>query len=58
MTNTFRPVKVSATVTYSEALEQLRIAADALDQARAMLKDIGISRADAVREGSKPFWQG
>jgi uncharacterized protein YjiS (DUF1127 family) len=24
----------------------------------AMLKDIGISRADAVREGSKPFWQG
>lgn len=21
-----------------------------------MLKDIGISRADAVREGSKPFW--
>lgn len=22
----------------------------------AMLKDIGISRADAEREGSKPFW--
>lgn len=22
----------------------------------AMLKDIGISRADATREGSKPFW--
>lgn len=22
-----------------------------------MLKDIGISRADAVREGSKPFWR-
>jgi len=23
----------------------------------AMLKDIGISRADALREGEKPFWQ-
>ncbi|HRD50029.1 MAG: DUF1127 domain-containing protein [Candidatus Competibacter sp.] len=23
----------------------------------AMLKDIGISRADAVAEGSKPFWR-
>ena len=23
----------------------------------AMLKDIGISRADALREGSKPFWR-
>lgn len=23
----------------------------------AMLKDIGISRIDALREGSKPFWQ-
>ncbi len=22
-----------------------------------MLKDIGVSRADAVREASKPFWQ-
>jgi uncharacterized protein YjiS (DUF1127 family) len=22
------------------------------------LKDIGISRADAVREGEKPFWRG
>ena len=22
----------------------------------AMLKDIGISRADALREGNKPFW--
>jgi len=22
-----------------------------------MLKDVGISRADAVREASKPFWQ-
>lgn len=22
----------------------------------SMLKDIGISRADAMREGSKPFW--
>ncbi|GGC01615.1 hypothetical protein GCM10011352_29720 [Marinobacterium zhoushanense] len=22
-----------------------------------MLKDIGISRADAVHEGSKPFWR-
>ncbi|NVK43551.1 MAG: DUF1127 domain-containing protein [Oceanospirillaceae bacterium] len=22
-----------------------------------MLKDIGISRADAVREGDKPFWR-
>jgi uncharacterized protein YjiS (DUF1127 family) len=22
----------------------------------SMLKDIGISRADAVNEGSKPFW--
>lgn len=22
----------------------------------AMLKDIGISRADAAREGGKPFW--
>jgi uncharacterized protein YjiS (DUF1127 family) len=24
----------------------------------AMLKDIGVSRADAEREGSKPFWVG
>lgn len=23
----------------------------------AMLKDIGISRVDALREGNKPFWQ-
>ncbi|MBL8259528.1 MAG: DUF1127 domain-containing protein [Candidatus Competibacteraceae bacterium] len=23
----------------------------------AMLKDIGISRVDALREGSKPFWR-
>ena len=23
----------------------------------AMLKDIGLSRADAIREGSKPFWR-
>jgi uncharacterized protein YjiS (DUF1127 family) len=23
----------------------------------AMLKDIGISRADAVQEGNKPFWR-
>lgn len=23
----------------------------------AMLKDLGISRADALREGGKPFWQ-
>ncbi len=23
----------------------------------AMLKDIGISRADALREGNKPFWR-
>ncbi len=23
----------------------------------AMLKDIGTSRADALREGNKPFWQ-
>ncbi|MGB5065659.1 MAG: DUF1127 domain-containing protein [Candidatus Competibacter sp.] len=22
-----------------------------------MLKDIGISRTDALREGSKPFWR-
>lgn len=22
-----------------------------------MLKDIGISRTDAIREGSKPFWR-
>ncbi len=22
-----------------------------------LLKDIGLSRADAVREGSKPFWR-
>ena len=52
MTNTFRPVKVSATVTYSEALEQLRIAADALDQARAMLKDIGLQH---IGSGSGPY---
>lgn len=23
-----------------------------------LLKDIGLSRADALREGSKPFWKG
>ena len=23
----------------------------------AMLKDLGISRADAVREGNRPFWR-
>ena len=23
----------------------------------AMLKDIGISRVDAIQEGSKPFWR-
>lgn len=27
----------------------------ALDE--AMLKDIGISRADALQEGNKPFWR-
>lgn len=34
--------KVSAIVIYNEALGQLQIAADALDQARSMLKDIGL----------------
>ena len=29
-----------------------------LEMSDHMLKDIGISRADALREGSKAFWRG
>ena len=41
-----------AITTYNEALEQLRIAAEALDQARAMLRDIGLQH---IGSGSGPY---
>ncbi|HRX63048.1 MAG TPA: DUF1127 domain-containing protein [Candidatus Competibacter sp.] len=37
------------------AVYRQRRALLALDE--AMLKDMGISRADAFREGDKPFWR-
>ena len=52
MSSPVRPVKVSAIVRYNEALEQLRIAAEALDQARAMLKDIGLQH---IGTGNGPY---
>ena len=39
----------------SYAFYHQRRALLALDD--AMLKDIGISRVDALREGNKPFWR-
>jgi hypothetical protein len=42
MTTWKQPVKVPAIDTYREALGQLRIAADALDQAHSMLRDINL----------------
>lgn len=39
----------------SYAVYRQRRALLALDD--AMLKDIGISRADALQEGNKPFWR-
>ena len=40
------------------ALERRRERRMLLGLDERMLRDIGISRADALREGGKPFWQG
>jgi len=40
-----------------EAARRHRSRRDLLALDDHMLKDIGISRADAVREGDKPFWR-
>ena len=62
-----RPLSVSYThldVYKRQALARLREWYEVYRQRRAllglddaMLKDIGTSRADALREGNKPFWQ-
>ncbi|GGO80835.1 hypothetical protein GCM10011348_18430 [Marinobacterium nitratireducens] len=39
------------------ALARRRSRLDLLTLDDHMLKDIGISRADAIREGDKPFWR-
>jgi uncharacterized protein YjiS (DUF1127 family) len=41
-----------------EALERRRERRMLLELDERMLRDIGISRADALREAGKPFWQG
>ena len=40
--------------TWQERASQRRLLASLEDR---MLKDVGISRADAEREASKPFWR-
>lgn len=40
-----------------EAVRRHRSRRDLLALDDRMLKDIGISRADAFREGDKPFWR-
>lgn len=40
-----------------EVKQRYRSRRDLLTLDDRMLKDIGISRADAVREGDKPFWR-
>lgn len=39
-------------------LERRRQRRALLELSDHMLKDIGVSRSDAVQEGMKPFWQG
>ncbi|MCP5159182.1 MAG: DUF1127 domain-containing protein [Gammaproteobacteria bacterium] len=60
------PAKRSPSVQtmLASALKWLRDRYDVYHQRRAllaldeaMLKDIGISRTDALQEGSKPFWR-
>ncbi len=41
-------------LTWQERASQRRLLASLEDR---MLKDVGISRADAEREASKPFWR-
>ena len=38
-------------------LERKRQRRELLEMSDSLLKDIGISRADAWHEGSKPFWK-
>jgi len=47
----------AALVRLREWYEVYRQRRELLGLDDAMLKDIGISRADALREGGKPFWQ-
>ncbi|KAF1056177.1 MAG: hypothetical protein GAK44_00297 [Pseudomonas delhiensis] len=38
--------------------QRIRTRRQLLELDDAQLSDIGLSRADAVREGSRPFWRG
>lgn len=49
-----RPGLLAMLETWAERRRQRRALLDLNEQ---MLKDIGLSRADAYREGLKPFWQ-
>jgi uncharacterized protein YjiS (DUF1127 family) len=40
-----------------ESAERRRQRLALLELSDALLKDIGVSRADAVREGTKPCWR-
>lgn len=52
-----RPRFRAALTRLREWYEVYRQRRELLGLDEAMLKDIGISRADALREGGKPFWQ-
>jgi uncharacterized protein YjiS (DUF1127 family) len=46
-----------AVLTVEEWFERRRQRRVLLELSEAMLKDIGLSRGDALREASKPFWR-
>lgn len=54
----WRPSRSAWTLALVEAwIERYRQRRALLELSDHMLKDIGINRAEAVREGRKPFWR-